>query len=109
VDNKRGGENISYTPFKNLNRSCHQCKVGEIGQDVFIFLPPFLQKQFTNSGWHKYKGISVGNSVAEDLGQPDIAGDFGQPSPCCHSSIKLASARQGWNGHTQQELEAKVI
>jgi hypothetical protein len=45
----------------------------------FIFLIPFLQEQFTISGWYKHKGMSVGNSVAGDLGQPDIAGDFGQP------------------------------
>jgi hypothetical protein len=76
---------------------------------LFIFLIPFFQKQFTISGWYKYKGICVGNSVAGDLGQPDIAGDFGQPAPCCHSSIKLAGARWSWNGHSRQESEAKVI
>ncbi|MGZ3536292.1 MAG: hypothetical protein ACXU9K_13820, partial [Thermodesulfobacteriota bacterium] len=43
---------------------------------LFIFSPSFLQKQFTNQGWYKYKGVSVGMSVAGDLGQPDIAGDF---------------------------------
>jgi hypothetical protein len=66
---------------------------------LFIFSSPFLQKQFTSQGWYKYKGIRVGISLAgdigqPDIGQPDIAGDFGQPALCCHSSIKLAGARQ---------------
>ena len=51
----------------------------------------------------------MGIPVVGDLGQPDIAGDFGQPAPCCHSSIKLAGARRSWNGHSRQESEAKVI
>jgi len=44
-----------------------------------------------------------------DLGQPDIAGDFGQPESCCHCSIKLAGAKRSWIGHSRQESEAKVI
>ena len=51
----------------------------------------------------------MGIPVAGDLGHPDIAGDFGQPSPCCHGSITLAGARRSWNGHSRQESEAKVI
>jgi len=49
------------------------------------------------------------NYFAGDLGQPDIAGDFGQPASCCHCSIRLANARRGWNGHSRQESEAKGI
>ena len=97
---------IVVTPSSEVFREFSH--VGDFAAFLFIFLIPFLQKQFTISGWYKYKGISVGNSVAGDLGQPGIAGDFGQPAPCCHCSIKLAGARS-WNGHSQQESEAKVI
>ena len=76
---------------------------------LLIFLPPFVQNQFTNQGRYKYEGIRVGNSVAGDLGQPDIASDLGQPTPCCHGSIKLAGARPSWNWHSRQESEAEVI
>ena len=51
----------------------------------------------------------MGIPAAGDFGQSDIAGDFGQTAPCCHSSIKLAGARRSWNGHSRQESEAKVI
>lgn len=51
----------------------------------------------------------MGNFVGGDFGQPDIAGDFGQPAPCYRGSIKLASARRSWNGHSRQESEAKVL
>jgi len=74
-----------------------------------IFSPSFLQKQFTNQGWYKYEGITVGISVAGDFDQPDIAGDLGQLLPCCHCSIKLAGARPSWNWHSRQESEAEEI
>jgi hypothetical protein len=66
------------------------------------FSSPFFQKQFTNQGWYKYQGISVGSSDIGYFGQPDTAGDFGQPAPCCQSSIKLAGAKRSWNGHSRQ-------
>jgi hypothetical protein len=100
---------IVVTPSSEVFREFSH--VGDFAAFLFIFSPAFLQKQFTTQGWYKYKGISVGISVAGDLGQPDpdIAGDFGQPIPCCHRSIKMESARRGWNGHSQQESEAKLI
>lgn len=49
----------------------------------------------------------MGNSVAGDFGQPDIAGDFGQIAPCCRSSIKLPGARRSWMGTADKSQKQK--
>jgi len=98
--------------FENIKATAHHGHESRYTNGFLSSQPLFLQKQFTNQGGCKYSigpHLRMEHCFACDLGRPDIAGDLGQPAPCCHCSIKLAGARRSWNGYSRQESEAKVI